>query len=81
MGYSVLLHKATRETSTAASGLTREAVVKFANSIYEHYKTLARFDFAVSGLSVFIVTDEDAADVKTNFELNDPRIILQYGAY
>lgn len=79
--YSIILHKATRPSSIVAKGLSYKDATDRAETIYDKYKILAGLDFAVSGLSVLIVKDQDAPDVCSGFKLNDPRIVLQYGCY
>jgi len=58
--YSVLIHKATRGSKVAASGLKLHKAQELGTTIYEGWKALHRSfpELTVSGVSVRIVNEE-----------------------
>lgn len=82
-GYSVLVHKATREPKIVKAGLALPEAVKEASDLYDASKVFAASNLLPSGVALLVASDADAQHiVATRHVPIDQNVVLyQAGAY
>lgn len=82
--YTVLTFKATRTPKLVVSGLDKPSAIVRASDLYDHAKILSDHAYLASGVTVVVMTDEEAQEAiesGTLPHLSKNRLVYQCGGY